>query len=374
MKKMLSLLLVFCLLHAMPLCAHALSVSAKYACVIDMQTGQIVYEKNAHETHSMASTTKIMTALLAIENSRPEDLVTVSPNAAGTEGSSIYLKSGEKLPMGDLLYGLMLESGNDAAVAIAEHIGGDVETFADMMTKRAHEIGATQTGFKNPNGLDAEGHFTTAYNLALITRHAMQNDLFREIVSTKRKTTEGTNGSTVRSFFNHNKMLSMYTGCTGVKTGFTKKTGRCLVSSATKNHVSLICVTLQAPDDWNDHTRLLDYGFSNRQAKPLLIKDMPIKSIPVKNGDCQTAELVPTQDFFISLDEQEQQKLTLIYKLPSNVPAPMSKGAQIGTVKVLYDKQLLAEIPLVSAVDTRYREPIKPGFWEIFRNFLSFFS
>ena len=226
MKKIVSLLLILCLIILPLPKVSALSLSAKYACLIDAQTGQVLFEKNGYTEHSMASTTKIMTALLAIENSTPQEIVTVSANAAGTEGSSLYLKSGEKIAMGDLLYGLMLESGNDAAVAIAEHIGKSTDDFAQMMTKRAHEIGARQTAFKNPNGLDAEGHHTTAYDLALITRHAMKNPVVAEIVATKRKTTDGASNSTIRSFYNHNKLLSLYTGCTGVKTGFTKKTGR----------------------------------------------------------------------------------------------------------------------------------------------------
>lgn len=368
MKKIVSLLLILCLIILPLPKVSALSLSAKYACLIDAQTGQVLFEKNGYTEHSMASTTKIMTALLAIENSTPQEIVTVSANAAGTEGSSLYLKSGEKIAMGDLLYGLMLESGNDAAVAIAEHIGKSTDDFAQMMTKRAHEIGARQTAFKNPNGLDAEGHHTTAYDLALITRHAMKNPVFAEIVATKRKTTDGASGSTIRSFYNHNKLLSLYTGCTGVKTGFTKKTGRCLVSSATRDHVSLICVTLNAPDDWNDHKRLLDYGFSVQKAKPLIMKDMVLKSLPVKNGSSKTVELLAADDFFISHNETEGlSKWRLDYMLPASVPAPIPEGAQIGRIKIFYEDELLKEIELVSAVSVDYIVPPEPGFWEIFK-------
>ncbi len=368
MKKIVSFLLIFCLFTMYPPKTEALSLSAKYACLMDAQTGQILFEKNGYTEHSMASTTKIMTALLAIENSTPQEIVTVSANAAGTEGSSLYLKSGEKIAMGDLLYGLMLESGNDAAVAIAEHIGKSTDGFAKMMTDRAHEIGATQTAFKNPNGLDAEGHYTTACDLALITRHAMKNPVFSEIVSTKRKTTDGALGTTIRSFYNHNKLLSLYPGCTGVKTGFTKKTGRCLVSSATRDHVSLICVTLNAPDDWNDHKRLLDYGFSVQKAKPLIVKDMVLKSLPVKNGSSKTVELLAADDFFISQNDAEGlSKWRLDYMLPASVPAPVPEGAQIGKVKVFYEDELLKEIELNAAVSIDYVEPPEPGFWEMFK-------
>jgi len=371
MKKAVCLLLTTLLCTSLTPRIQALSVSAQYACVIDAQTGRILYEKNGHETHSMASTTKIMTALVAIENAAPDEIVPVSAGAAGTEGSSIYLKSGEKLPMEDLLYGLMLESGNDAAVAIAEHVGGSVENFARMMTMRAHEIGATSTAFQNPNGLDAEGHYTTAYDLALITRCALANPIFAEIVATKRKTTEADSDSIARSFYNHNKMLSIYPGCTGVKTGFTKKTGRCLVSSATRDHTTAICVTLNAPNDWNDHARMLDYAFSVQKAKPLIIKDMVLKSLPVKNGSGKTVELLAAEDFFFTFDEKEGlSKITLDYVLPSAVPAPIPQGAQIGKVKISYDGQLLKEIELLSGSAVEYLEPPKPGFWDNFKRLL----
>lgn len=198
---------------------HALGVSAQYACLIDSLSGKVLYEKNAYARHSMASTTKIMTALVALENGNMDDVVTVSANAAGTEGSSIYLKAGEKITLQNLLYGLMLESGNDAAIAIAEHIGGSVERFAEMMNEKAASIGANNTQFKNPNGLDEEGHYTTAYDLALITREALRNKNFAEIVATKQKTIRNLDESFPRSLSNHNKLLSLYSGCDGVKTG-----------------------------------------------------------------------------------------------------------------------------------------------------------
>jgi len=368
MKKSVCLLMIFFCMSICQIKAEALSVSAQYACLIDAQTGRILYEKNAYENHSMASTTKIMTALLALENSSPEEVVTISSNAANTEGSSIYLKSGEKLPLSDLLYGLMLESGNDAAVAIAEHISGNVESFAQAMTERAHQIGAINTFFQNPNGLDAEGHHTTAYELALITRQALLNDDFTEIVATKRKTTDGANNTTVRSFYNHNKMLSMYPGCIGVKTGYTKKTGRCLVTAAVREHTRLICVTLNAPDDWNDHTRMLDYGFSIQESTPLIIKDMVLKSLPVKNGTSQTVELMSSEDFYISTNKEEGlSKIKLNYTVPAYVPAPVPQGVKIGKLHISYDGKIIQEIDLITGFAVDYSEPEKKGFWGLFK-------
>lgn len=240
----------------------AINLSAQSAVLIDASNGKILYEKNAYQRLPMASTTKIMTALIACESKKMNKKVTISPVAAGTEGSSLWLKIGEKQTLEDLTYGLMLKSGNDAAVAIAEFLAGSVDAFSLLMNKRAKEIGAKNTSFKNPNGLFAEGHYTTAYDLALITRVAMKNKKFKKIVSTKTKTIPNEGESWDRALTNHNKMLWRYEGCNGVKTGYVKASGRCLVTSAKRGKISLICVTLNAPNDWDDHTKLLDYGFS----------------------------------------------------------------------------------------------------------------
>ncbi len=372
MKQICLVFVVVLMVVTTPLSVSALDVSARYACVIDAQTGRVLYEKNAYERHSMASTTKIMTALLALENAKENETVTVSKNAAGTEGSSMYLSAGEKLPMETLLYGLMLNSGNDAAIAIAEHIGGNVEHFANMMTERAHEIGAKNTQFKNPNGLDEEGHYTTAYDLALITRTALLNPRFAEIVATKHKSFPATENSIARSFTNHNKLLSLYNGCIGIKTGFTKKTGRCLVSAAKRDHSTIICVTLNAPNDWNDHKNLLDYGFSVNQSRPLVIKDMVLKTLPIKNGDKKALDLLAEEDFYLSYNGKEGlSKVKLEYKLPAFVPAPVSYGAQIGTLAVFYDGNKLCELNLLAGSNVNYVEPPTPTLWE---NFVKFFA
>ena len=367
------LLITFCM---PPLPAKALSVSAQYACVIDAQTGRVLYEKNAYSEHSMASTTKIMTALLALENSDTNDVVTVSKNAAGTEGSSLYLKADEKLTMETLLYGLMLNSGNDAAIAIAEHIGGDVTNFAKMMTKRAHEIGAKQTQFKNPNGLDEEGHHTTAYDLALITKAALKNPHFAEIVSTSKKSFPASEDETAHTFVNHNKLLNLYPGCIGVKTGFTKKTGRCLVSAATRDHMTLICVTLNAPNDWNDHKRLLDHGFSATKARPLVIRDMVLKTVPVKNGDVKALDLLAAEDFYIPFNDREGlSKYSLDYRLPAVVPAPISAGVKLGHLTICYDGEVVQKIDLLASTDVHYvEEEKKEGFWKNIKKIITNFA
>ena len=371
MKKFFCVLLSVLIITTPYKKTSALGVSAQFACVIDAMTGNVLYEKNAYKKHSMASTTKIMTALVALENSSLNDIVTASANAAGTEGSSIYLKPGEEITMEDLLYGLMLASGNDAAIAIAEHVGGDVETFARMMTKKAKEIGAKNTSFKNPNGLDAEGHFTTAYDLALITRYAMQNDKFKEIVSSKTKTISNGTENYKRTLTNHNKLLNQYPDCIGVKTGFTKKTGRCLVSAAEKNGFRVICVTLNAPDDWNDHKNMLNFAFDTYKAKPLIIKDMILKTIPVENGSSHRLELLADSDYYITLtSESVLSDIKLDYKTPSKIKAPIKKGEQIGSISIYYKDIFLKEINLLSGIDIEYVEPPEPTFKDILKKII----
>jgi len=351
----------------------ALSVSARYACVIDALTGNILFEKNAHERHSMASTTKIMTALVALENGKLSDVVKVSSNAAGTEGSSIYLKSGEEITLEHLLYGLMLASGNDAAIAIAEHIGGNVTNFAKMMTEKAKSLGLKNTSFKNPNGLDAEGHYTTAYDLAIITKAALENEKFKEIVSTKTKNISNGNESYMRSLSNHNKLLSLYDGCIGVKTGYTKKTGRCLVSAAERDGFRVIAVTLNAPDDWNDHKNMLNNAFINYTKKPLIIKDMILKTIPVENGSLKRLELLAGDNFYVTLTgENDLSSIKLSYKTPQKILAPVNKGSVVGSITISYNEKILGKIDLLAGEDILYQEPPKPTFNDIFYKLISY--
>lgn len=372
MKKISLFCIFFLIFTYIPQKTEALGVSAAYACVMDSLTGRVLYEKNAYKRHSMASTTKIMTALVALEHGKPDDIVTVSSNAAGTEGSSIYLRAEEKIPLIDLLYGLMLESGNDAAIAIAEHIGGSVDGFSELMNAKAKELGAKDTQFKNPNGLDADGHYTTAYDLALITRAALKNKDFAEIAKTKRKTISNGEESYGRVLLNHNKMLNLYQGCDGVKTGFTKKTGRCLVTAATRNNFQVIAVTLNAPDDWNDHTNMLNYAFNNYSARPLVLKDMVIKTVPVENGDVQTVKLLSNDVFYLTMEDKEGlNKVKLEYDVPKSIPAPIMKGTVLGRLKIFYEGIMVKEIDLCADCDIAYLEPPKKNFFQKIAEFFT---
>ena len=232
--------------------------TAAAADIVMEQSGYVLSAGNAHTRMGMASTTKIMTALLAIERLDPETVVTVPKEAVGIEGSSIYLTEGEQITVSDLLYGLMLESGNDAATALAIAAGGTVEDFVRLMNERAAELGLEDTHFSNPHGLSADDHYTTAYDLARLTCAALENETFAAIVSCKTKTISDGR----RYLSNHNRLLRSYEGYIGVKTGYTRHAGRILVSAAERGESQLIAVTLADPDDWRDHAALLDYGFA----------------------------------------------------------------------------------------------------------------
>ncbi|MFC0299394.1 D-alanyl-D-alanine carboxypeptidase family protein [Virgibacillus soli] len=245
------------------------TVSAQNAILIEQSTGRVLFEKNAHDQRPIASITKIMTAIIAVESGMMDDMTAASRRAIYTEGSSIYLEQGEKMSIKDLVYGLMLRSGNDAAVAISEHIGGSVEGFVYLMNEKAKWLGMENTSFKNPHGLHEENHYSSAYDMAILMRYAMDNDVFREISGMEMYKAEK------RSYAwrNKNKLLtSYYDACTGGKTGFTKISGRTLVSSAQKNKMDLIAVTLNASDDWNDHMGMFEWGFKNFKLHPLINK------------------------------------------------------------------------------------------------------
>lgn len=269
MRKLIQLLIVFFVLFnstTLVLAKDRLFVSANNAVLMEVATKEVLFEKKAHEKRSIASITKIMTAILAIELGQIEDMVTVSKEATLVEGSSIYLLENEKISLEDLLYGLMLRSGNDASIAISEHIAGSVEAFVYLMNEKARWIGMTNTYFENPHGLESDNHYSTAYDMALLLNYAMENNLFQKISNTSSYL------SANRTYKWHNKnrlLTSLYKYCTGGKTGFTKRAGRTLATTAEKNGQTLIAVTLNAPDDWRDHIRMFEWGFkqtSNRKA------------------------------------------------------------------------------------------------------------
>ncbi|HLR15048.1 MAG TPA: D-alanyl-D-alanine carboxypeptidase family protein [Bacillota bacterium] len=247
----------------------SIGVSAENAILMDQNTGEILFEKNIHEKQSIASITKIMTAIIAIESFQMDEMVTSSRHAIHTEGSSIYLEEGERMLMEDLVYGLMLRSGNDAAIAIAEHIGGSEEGFTYLMNEKASWLGMTNTNFTNPHGLENDDHYSTAYDMAILMQYAMNDPLFRKISGTTMHTAK----TRTYGWKNKNKLLThLYKPSTGGKTGFTKKAGRTLLSTATHGGDELIVVTLNAPDDWNDHISLYTKGFQELKIRPNTIE------------------------------------------------------------------------------------------------------
>ena len=314
------------------------ALSASSAVLYDPLTKTVVAGVQDNVQRGMASTTKIMTALVALELYELDQVVEIQPEWCGAEGSSMYLRAGEKLTVSDLLYGLMLSSGNDAAVALSCIYSGNSDDFVGLMNTKALELGLTNTHFDNPNGLDSETHYSTARDMAVLTAAAMENEAFREIVSTKSIQIGE------RYLSNHNKLLSMLDGAEGVKTGFTKKCGRCLVSSASRMGRRLIAVTLNAPDDWNDHITLMNQGFERFETRTVLSAG-EIGSITVAAGErCRTVGLYIEEDFTYALAEDEQPVVTL--RGPRIVYGPVDGGQQYGTVRIALGDTVLAELPV----------------------------
>lgn len=322
-------------------------VSAGGVMLMDARTHKVLYAKTAHEKLPMASTTKIMTAILAIEAGNLDALVTVPQEAYGVEGSSMYLRLGEQISMRDLLYGLMLVSGNDAAVAIAVHVGGSVEGFAALMNAKAASLGAHNTHFVTPNGLPDPDHYTTAYDLALIACYAMQNETFREIVGTTYYQT--TTGEIARTVKNKNKILWEYEGGNGVKTGYTMAAGKCLVFAAEREGMQLVGVVLNCPDMFPSAKRLLDYGFETYQQETLVAADERIARVRVTGGKKNTLEVASKNDIIILVKNGDSTTVRTVVNLAGPVEAPVEKGDVLGTLEVWEDGRVLAETELVAA-------------------------
>lgn len=321
------------------------STHAKSAALIDVTSGRILYSKDGDKELRIASLTKIMTAIVAIEQGKLDDKVKVSSTAFAKEGSSLYLKLGEEMTLENMLYGLMLRSGNDAASAIAEHVGGSEEGFVLLMNQKAEEIGLKHSHFMNPHGLDADGHYSTANDLARLTAYALHNPVFKRIVATEDKSAPNPNESWEYSWHNKNKMLRLYEGADGVKTGYTKKAFRCLVSSATRNGQQLAAVTLNDGDDWNDHARMLDFGFENFPLVEIAQKEQPVANTDVITGrgftyplaesekSGVTKKLVLTTNSSETRSEKNEEQLDPSFGLAGRIDLEL-KGEFIGSIPV----------------------------------------
>ena len=332
---------LFCvLLLGILVLPRAGAVSAAGAVVIDADTGETLFEQNAAARLPMASTTKIMTALVALGEGDLDRVYTVKPEYAAVEGSSMYLQAGERLSLRDTLYGLMLASGNDAAVAIAGECGG-MSTFVGKMNAKAAELGLTDTHFDNPNGLPSDTHYTTAHELAKITAAALKDPVFRQIVATKSCTVSG------HTLTNHNRLLSMYDGAIGVKTGFTRAAGRCLVSAAERNGRTLIAVTLGDPNDWNDHMEMLDAGFAQYSEVTLHTAGETIANARVFGGDTASVPLTAKNTVTAYLLPGEKDKLERVRYGEKLCYAPVVRTAHAGSVEYRLGDAVLARDTLV---------------------------
>ncbi len=333
-------------MNAVPFKANALDAwtSAKACAVIETSTKRKLFAVNENTKLPMASTTKIMTAITAIENCEDlDERFEVSSKAVGVPGTSLYLRNGDIYSTRDLLYALMLISGNDASVAIAEHIAGSTAEFVTMMNETARRIGATNSHFANTHGLDADGHYTTAYDLACITAYALENETFREIVSTKNiKITKG-EGENVENRYlkNKNKLLSTLDGCIGVKTGFTDDAGRCLVSAIERDGLRLVCVVLNCGPMFEESSTLLQKCAEEFKLYDLTDLYDYNQTVQVEDGRQDTAKIGTKESFVYPLTEDEVDRLQFSYTYPESVQAPLEKGTEIGEVKIFLDNNLL---------------------------------
>lgn len=348
-------------------------LKAKAAIVIDAMTGKVIYSKNAEEQRYPASTTKLMSLIVALEHGNLNDIVTASNHAANTEGSTLWLTEGEQLTLHDLLYGIMLVSGNDATVAVAEHISGSVEKFAQLMTEKAHAIGAKDTRFTNSSGLPDPNHITTAHDLARITAYGYKNPLFAEIISTKNKVIPWAGKEFGRDLYNENRMLWLYEGGNGVKTGYTDSAGRCLVSGAKRNDIQLIAVVLDSDTMWDDSIALLDFGFSQVKPETIVQQDDILKTIRVANGKVETVKLVASNNLVVPIFEQDKDKFSVVIDAPNKVEAPVIKGQPLGVARVFYQDKEIATISL-QADETSERKSffliIAESIMTFFRSFI----
>lgn len=360
------MIILFLLLTVLPHQTLALGVSARTAILIEQESGRILYEKDAHKKMRIASITKIMTAILAIESGKLNETVTVSERAIQAEGSSLYLQKGEKIKLEDLVYGLMLRSGNDSGVAIAEHVGGSLEGFVVMMNQKAQEIGMTNTHFSNPHGLDDhEDHYSTAYDMAILTQYAMQNETYRKISSTKVYRAPNPNEKWDRVWRNKNKLLtSMYKYSTGGKTGYTVRAKRTLVSTASKDGMNTIVVTLNDPDDWTDHMNLHNYAFEQYD----LVKLKGQGTLNKIGNDFYKGKVFIKRDIVYPLTTKEQLKVKIDIQLQKpdrdwkkveNVPNV------VGELSVKIADKNVANVPVY--FDNGEVEKPKGSFWELFK-------
>ena len=359
MKKKFGISLLITLLLSSSLYASEVpgTIYSKGSVLIEKESKRVLYEKNAHEKMAMASTTKIMTCIVAIEAGKLDEIVTVSGKAARAPKVKLNLKTGEKQKLGDLLYSLMLESHNDTAVAIAEHVGGSVEEFCAMMTEKAKAIGAENTCFETPNGLDGQAHYSTPYDMALIAAYALDNPEFVKIINTPQieiPTTQ-VEGSKKHTLINKNRFLSQYEGAEGVKTGYTSKAGHCFVGAVKKEDMELIGVALGAGWDskgksrkYTDVIKLMNYGYNNYKKYKVLDKGEEKGSVKVTNGKVEDVTLYVDEIVILPLTEHEKETIELKKTVTDELQAPIDENQVVGKVEVICDGKVLKKVDLLA--------------------------
>lgn len=344
-------------------------ILAETAVVIDAKTGQVLYDKNMNEQREPASTTKVMTSLLALENLDLNQTVTIDAETPYTGGSRIYLLEGEQVTVEQLMYAMLLESANDAAVALGKQIAGSIPAFADMMNKKATELGAKNTHFVNPNGLHEDGHLTTAYDLALIAREAMKNEEFRKLVTTYNYVLPATNKQDTRYFYNTNRLIydkkykelvngvmrpAKYDGATGIKTGYTPEAGGCLIAGAKRGDTELISVVMKSTTEgrFADSIALLDYTFANFKSVKAVNKGTVLGEIPVKRGSVKKVQVITSDDVYATLPiEASSAVVSTKIKLDKKIQAPVDKGQKVGTVDIYEGDQKVGTVDAVTSSD-----------------------
>lgn len=342
------------------------NLTARSAVVMDAATGRVLYERDMNARRFPASTTKIMTLIVALEHSSMDEMVKVGPHAAGMEGSTLWLEVGDEIPMGELLKGMIMRSGNDATVAVAEHVAGSVDAFARMMTEKAHEIGAKDTSFVNTSGLPDANHYTTAHDLALIASYGYREvPHFEDIVSAKEAEYPWVKDDTHR-LKSENQMLWLYKGGNGVKTGYTDAAGRCLVSGAKNNGIQLVTVVLDSAYMWNDSIALLDYGFSKIESKRLVEAGKPVARIAVRSGKQGEIPVFAAKDVVLPVDKSGNKDYETRLDLPRTIEAPVQAGDKVGTLTVLYEGKPCMHVDLVAGASVE-----KKSFFRLIGHFFS---
>mgnify|MGYP002710118093 FL=1 len=363
--------LSLCLVGALCPVARAAGpeVSAQSAVVLTADTGTVLFEKDGHTPRPVASTTKIMTALLALEAAQEQGdpLVDITQEMVAVEGSSMGLQAGDSISLTGLAAGMLLASGNDAANAAALYLEGSLESFAARMNQRAAALGMEDTHFVTPSGLDGEdaqglGHLSTAYDMALLARAALEDQAFRQLCSSPSLAVEFAEPVKRVTYTNHNKLLTQYQGCVGVKTGFTKEAGRCLVSAAERDGALLIAVTLNAPNDWQDHTALLDYGFSQVEPYQLAGGDVRL-TVPVVGSPVEVVSLRGSNGGEVTLPLGQGAQVERVVHAPKFLYAPVEAGEQVGEICWYLEGQLLGSAPLTAAGAAPLQEKA-PSLWE----------